>query len=98
MTHTKIVKEKLKEIERRNKAHRKEAIRLKIEPFDDGGWYDTIEIEDFLEGMQIAIKSELEFLERDMMDFMNINGTCFRIMNNRITDCKNALKLIEDKR
>jgi len=34
-----------KEIEKRNKLHRKEAERLNIEPLSDGGWEDTIELE-----------------------------------------------------
>ncbi len=38
----------------------------------------------------------LEFLERDMLDFMNINGTCYRIINNKITDLKQAIKLYDN--
>ena len=38
----------------------------------------------------------LKFLKRDMMDFMNINGACFRIMNKKITDLQNAIKIYKE--
>ncbi len=103
-TYTKIVKEKLKKIEKRNKAHREEAKRLKIAPLSDGGWDDTINLESELIGMQIAIKSELEFLEKFAENLIlgkrkrgqhKYNKIDIR---ERITDIKNALKLIENGR
>ena len=103
-THTEIVKAKLEEIEKRNKAHRKEAKRLNIPPLSDGGWYDTTEVEYELKGMQTAIKSELEFLEKFAENLIlgkrkrgqhKYNKIDIR---ERITDCKNALKLIENGR
>ena len=39
----------------------------------------------------------LEFLEKDMFDFMNLNGACFRIMTTKITDLKKAIKIYEEK-
>ncbi len=125
MTHTEIVKEKLKEIEKRNKAHREQAKRLKIAPLSDGGWDDTINLEGELKGMQTAIKSELEFLEKEKEFFdklyypqylvqeiphvvttekffvdKSVEDDTFQqieIIINRITDCKNALKLIKNQ-
>ena len=115
MTHTEIVKEKLKEIERIDKL--KEDMTSKC-------WLSSqlrinrFKIEGELSGMQTAIKSELEWLKlhRDS------DNACFNLKNlkpkskkleegykaslecqigiydKRITDCKNALKLIEEKR
>ena len=38
----------------------------------------------------------LEFLEIKMADFMNLNGTCFRIMDKKIKDMKNAIKIYNE--
>ncbi len=86
----------MKEIEKRNKAHKEEAKRLKITPLGDGGWDDTISLEGELSGMQTAIKSELEFLE-SLCGVLRTNEASSMKLDNRITDCKNALKLIEEK-
>ena len=40
-------------------------------------------------------KEELEFLEVKMFDFMNINGTCFRIMSDRINFLKQEIKILD---
>ena len=98
MTHTEIVKEKLKEIERIDKL--KEDMTSKC-------WLSSqlrinrFKIEGELSGMQAAIKSELEFLEsfaenlilgkrkRGQHKYNKID------IRERITNCKNALKLIE---
>ena len=37
-------------------------------------------------------REELNFLEVNMADFMNLNGTCFRIMNERISQLKEVLQ------
>ena len=37
----------------------------------------------------------LDFLEKDMIDFMNLNGTCHKIMNKKIADLKQAIKEYE---
>ena len=94
--------EKLKEIEKRNKVHREEAKRLKIQPLGDMGWDDTIELEATISGMQIAIKSELEFLESFAENLILGKRKSGQHKYNkidireRITECKNALKLIEE--
>ena len=45
-----------KEIERKNKKHRKEAKRLNIKPLGDGNWDDTIESEAELRILQEVCK------------------------------------------
>ena len=38
----------------------------------------------------------LWYLQAPMSNFMNLNGKCFRIMNNKIKDLQNAIKIYED--
>lgn len=147
MTHIKIVKEKLKEIEEIKKVKSIFAEQPEVR----GGMTDNPNVEDVkkwskwykkyhpyrkhpldleikqatLKGMQIAIKSELEFLENytlekkeviesisksivknsedrgfgimlSMKDLFNKLGYGKFSIKERITDCKNALKLIEE--
>ena len=42
-------------------------------------------------------REELRFLEVKMFDFMNINGTCFRIMSDRINFLKKEIKILEGR-
>lgn len=39
------IKEVRKELNKRNKAHRKEGIILGIAPLSDNGWFDTLKLE-----------------------------------------------------
>ena len=53
----------------------------------------------YLSGMQTAIKSELEFIrEINLWEVVSSNSICLNEVEERITDCKNALSLIEEKK
>ena len=55
-----------KEIERKNKKHRKEAERLGIEPLSGGGWGDTIEPEAKLQTLQEVCKEIKKIFKREI--------------------------------
>ena len=62
----KNITELKKEIERKNKKHRKKAKRLNIEPLGDGGWDDTIEPEAELKILQEVCKEMKKVFKREI--------------------------------
>ncbi|MBU0894951.1 MAG: hypothetical protein KKB88_05910 [Nanoarchaeota archaeon] len=70
----KEIEELKEEIKRRNLIHKEEAIRLKIEPLDDNGWCDTIELETKLQTLQKANKQFAEVLGEEMYFLECIKG------------------------
>ncbi len=88
MTHTEIVKEKLKEIEGYKSLE-------DLGESDEGDWEKLIELKANLSGMQTAIKSELKFLEGFGKKFKEKHDN-YDYINNRITDLQNAIKLYDE--
>lgn len=46
------------------------------------------------QALQIAGQDFLDYLTIQMADFMNLNGTCWRIMNKKINEIKQGLEIL----
>lgn len=82
----KNIKQLKKEIEEKNKEHREEAKRLRIEPLSDNGWDDTIELEAKLQTLK-QVCEEIENVEKRKIDnYYAEDGLCKCKLNQDFSD------------